>query len=131
MEKSVFLKQDPDDSLWSHEQQIQKLLADQQVLEKNQKLLSEELAALGPRLENLGGDEEPPHPYGLCGDVECESCVQAGQKIVTAARARLLDEIDQALVAATDGKEDLKERVAQALQLGQAKLQQSAVANKK
>ncbi len=122
MNKDVFLKQDPKESLWNHEQLLFQILEDQRTL-------AQQLATLGQTLDNLPAadlEQEPPHPYGLCGDTGCESCVQAGQAIVEKARAAFLDELDRVLLAAADGRPEARDGFIRVIQAGQAKLAQAA-----
>lgn len=113
MDKEAFLKQNPGEAAWSQEN---RLLA----LEKSLGSLVTEVSGLGTAFAQREAelDQDPPHPYGLCGDVECESCVQAAQDI----RDATLAELDKALLAAVDGNPALRDRFIQVVQAGQEKL---------
>lgn len=119
MDKGIFLQQNPGEVAWSQEN---RLLA----LEAKLTTLQTEVGGLGTAFAQREAplDQEPPHPYGLCGDVECESCVQAAQMI----RDATLADLEKALIAAMDGDPALKERFAQAVQVGQTKLRQGITA---
>jgi len=122
LNKDVFLKQDPKESLWNHERLLLQILEDQRTL-------AQQLATLGQTLDNRPAadlEQEPPHPYGLCGDVECESCVQAGQAIVERAKDAFWDKLDAELLAAADGRPEARDTVMRAIQVGRVKLAQAA-----
>lgn len=62
------------------------------------------------------GDSDPPHPYGICGDETCASCVSTAQEIATRARRQALDDVESALLRA--GGQQLLDQVLTVVQQG-------------